>query len=515
VSGYEGETLKLSVEASGYQLGYQWQRGGQNLASDLRLLGITSSELQIKGARLDDGGDYRVLVTNSFGAVTSSTVKLTVVPPVRSLVAGLANEVQEGQRMTFPLSMVSTGDVGGLTFKLNYNPAFLTDPKVEWSALVGQSVNSVNTTTAGEVSGAFSLAGTALAAGTVPVGTVNFRARSVPMMTNVTLNPVIVSVGNPSGTLLATGNGAIAGEGRIRQRRLKGDNNANQRVDIGDATVISRLQVGLEEARPWDVALNDLNDTATLDNGDIIKALRTVVGLDPQPGPMGDAKRLSPALVMEPTPVSTTYLADLALLDGPAIKVGQPYRVAVRLKAGRGNLTGLSFSLRYPASLELKEKVIGAEIPADALPAWNVSGSRAKLAVIRPKSWVAQSGEVVTFTFQPTPEAAKQTKLPISLEEVEVSDAGEGLSASPSVWLEIGGGLEFVPQLRVMRTSADALSLEILGPKGLPLALESSEDLSAWSKIQSVSGQGIDAVISVNLTPPESVRAKFWRVTIK
>jgi hypothetical protein len=175
----------------------------------------------------------------------------------------------------------------------------------------------------------------------------------------------------------------------------------------------------------------------------------------------------------------------------------------------------LSFSLRYPASLELKEKVIGAEIPADALPAWNVSGSRAKLAVIRPKAWAAQSGAVATFTFQPTPEAANQTKLPISLEEVEVFDAGEGLSSVPSVWLEIGGGLEFVPQLRVMRTSAEALSLEILGPKGLPLSLESSEDLSAWSKIQSVSGQGIDAVISVNVTPPESVSAKFWRVTIK
>ena len=335
------------------------------------------------------------------------------------------------------------------------------------------------------------------------------------MMTNVTLNPVIVSAGNPSGTLLATGNGAIAGEGRIRQRRLKGDNNANQRVDIGDATVISRLQVGLEEVRFWDVALNDLNDTATLDNGDIIKALRTVVGLDPQPGPMGDAKRLSPVMPMELAPLSTNYSADLVLLDGPVIKVGRPYRVAVRLKAGRGNLTGLSFSLKYPASLELKERVIGAEIPVDALPAWNVSGSRAKLAVIRPKSWAAQSGAVATFTFQPTPEATKQAKLPISLEEVEVSDAGEGLSAVPSVWLEIGGGLEFAPQLRVKRTSADALSLEILGPKGLPMALEASDDLSAWSEIQSVSGQGIDAVISVNVTPPESVRSKFWRVTIK
>ena len=515
LSGYEGETLKLSVEASGYQLGYQWQRGGQNLASDVRLSGINNSELQIKGARLDDGGDYRVLVTNSFGAVTSSTVKLTVAPPVRSLVAGLANEVQEGQRMTFPLSMVSTGDVGGLTFKLNYNPAFLTDPKVEWSAVVGQSVNTVNTSVAGEISGSFSLPGAALASGTAALGTVDFRARSVPAQTNVVLSPAVVSVANPSGTLLAAGNGAIAGEGRIRPRKIKGDNNANQRIDIGDAVVVSRLLVGSEETRSWDIGLNDLNASLSLDNGDVIKALRTVVGLDPQPGPMGDAKRLSPALVMEPAPVSTNYSADLVLLDGPAIKVGRPYRVAVRLKAGRGNLTGLSFSLKYPASLELKDKVIGAEIPADALPAWNVSRSRAKLAVIRPKAWAAQSGAVATFTFQPTPEAAKQTKHPISLEEMEVSDTGEGLSAVPSVWLEIGGGLEFTPQLQVKRTSADALSLEIVGPEGLPLALECSEDISDWVETQQVTGLGTSTPVKVTLQTDPNVQAKFWRVRVR
>ena len=417
--------------------------------------------------------------------------------------------------MTFPLSMVSTGDVGGLTFKLSYNPAFLTDPKVEWSAVVGQSVNTVNTSVAGEISGSFSLAGIALPSGTVSLGTVNFRARSVPMATNAVLNPVIVSVGNPSGGSLSTGNGAIAGEGRIRLRRIKGDNNANQRVDIGDATVISRLLVALDETRTWDVTLNDLNGTGDLDNGDVIKSLRTVVGMDPQPGPMGDAKRLSSVMPMEPAPVSTNYSADLVLLDGPAVKVGRPYRVAVRLNAGRGNLTGLSFSLKYPASLELKEKVIGAEIPADALPAWNVSGSRAKLAVIRPKSWAAQSGAVATFTFQPKPEATKQAKLPISLEEMEVSDAGEGLSAVPSVWLEIGGGLEFTPQLQVKRTSADALSLEIVGPEGLPLALECSEDISDWVETQQVTGLGTSTPVKVTLQTDPNVQAKFWRVRVR
>jgi hypothetical protein len=83
------------------------------------------------------------------------------------------------------------------------------------------------------------------------------------------------------------------------------------------------------------------------------------------------------------------------------------------------------------------------------------------------------------------------------------------------VWLEIGGGLEFAPQLRVKRTLAEALSLEILGPKGLPMALEASDDLSAWSEIQSVSGQGIDAPVSMSLSPNETTNRRFWRVSIK
>ena len=515
VSGYEGETLKLSVEASGYQLGYQWQKGGQNLSADLRLQGVSASELQIKGAKIEDIGDYRVLVTNVYGWVASATVKVAVVPPVRSLVAGLASEVQEGQRMSFPLSMVSTGDVGGLTFKLNYNSAFLTDPKVEWSALVGQSVNTVNTTVAGEVSGSFSLAGIALPSGIVGLGTVHFRARSVPMMTNAVLSPVIVSVGNPSGGSLTSGNGAIAGEGRIRPRRIKGDNNANQRVDIGDATVISRLLVALEEVRVWDVPLNDLNNTGDLDNGDVIKSLRTVVGLDPQPGPMGDAKRLSVALALEPTPKSTHYSAELALLDGPTIQMGRPYRVAVKLKAGQGDLTGLSFSLKYPASLELKEKAISAGVPTDALPAWNVSGNRAKLAVIRPKAWAAHSGTVAVFTFVAKPEAAKQVTLPIRLEDMEVADVAEGLSAIPSVWLEIGGGLTAAPELRVRRAEGAALSLEVVGGEGLPMVLEGSVDMTAWTETQRLTGQGTGTPVKVTLQPDPNVQTKFWRVRVR
>jgi hypothetical protein len=478
-------------------------------------LGLTDGAFSVPNLNLLMGTN-RIEVTATDAAGNARMVQREVIwSPSRTLVAGQASEVQEGQRMTFPLSMVSTGDVGGLTFKLSYNPGFLTDPKVEWSALVGQSVNSVNTTSAGEISGSFSLAGVALPSGTVGLGTVSFRARSVPGVTNVALTPVIVSVGNPAGGSLSTGNGAIAGEGRIRPRRIKGDNNANQRVDIGDATVISRLLVALDEVRAWDVVLNDLNGTGDLDNGDVIKSLRTVVGMDPQPGPLGMGKRLTLEPPLELAPVSTNYAVELALLDGPAVRVGRPYRVAVRLKAGRGDLTGLRLSLKYPAGLDLKEKSIGAEVPADALPAWNVSGSRANLAVIRPKAWAAQSGVVATFTFEPKADAAKRTHLPLSLEDVEVADTGEGLSSVPSVWMEIGGGLEFAPRLTVQRTSGDGLQLEIFGPEGVPMALEGSENLSDWTETRPVTGQGSVTPVTVTLAADPGAQARFWRVRVR
>jgi len=213
----------------------------------------------------------------------SRVVREVTWTPVRLLEVGTATEVQEGQRLVYPVRLVAPGDVGGMTFQLRYDPVLLADPQFEWGALVGQSVNNVNLSTPGEMGLAFSLAGLALPSGTNPVATVSFRARSVPGVTQAVLTPTIVSLGTPSGAALKDGNAAVSGGGRILPRKIRGDNNANQRIDVGDAVVISRLQVGLEEARPWDVPLNDLNDSGTIDNGDVIRALRIVVGLDLQP----------------------------------------------------------------------------------------------------------------------------------------------------------------------------------------------------------------------------------------
>ena len=62
----------LSVTATGPLLAYQWQHAGTNIP------GATSASYSIASAQKADGGNYQVIVTNIFGAATSSVAVLTV-----------------------------------------------------------------------------------------------------------------------------------------------------------------------------------------------------------------------------------------------------------------------------------------------------------------------------------------------------------------------------------------------------------------------------------------------------
>ena len=479
----------------------------------------TKGNIMLSGPKLNQGSnliELRAIDAAGNMTIVSRTIAWV---PLRTLEVVSEADVQEGQRIKFFLQLSSPGDVGGLTFKLTYNPAFLTDPKVEWSAVVGQSVNSVNTSVAGEISGSFSLPGTALASGTAALGTVDFRARSVPAQTNVVLSPAIASVANPSGTLLATGNGAIAGEGRIRPRKIKGDNNANQRIDIGDAVVVSRLLVGSEETRSWDVGLNDLNASQSLDNGDVIKALRTVVGLDPQPSPGSDGKRLAMALGLAKVLVNTNDAMGIELLDGPKATVGQPYRVAVRLNRVKGNLSGLSFAMKYPASLSLTDKQVGAMVPGDALPFWNESAGQVSLAAIRSTAWANATGVAAVLTFVPSAAFSGQAEWPLKLEQVEITGSGFDVRPVDPVALVIqsgGGTVNTPPQISLQPLKADgSMTLEILATQGATVAVETTGDLNTWVETQQVTGQGNSTPVKITLQTDPNVQAKFWRVRVR
>jgi glucose/arabinose dehydrogenase len=79
-----GHDATFSVVANGTApLRYQWQRDGSNIA------GETSADLTLSNVQLsDNGAQFRVIVTNDFGVVTSTTATLSVTanqPPVATI----------------------------------------------------------------------------------------------------------------------------------------------------------------------------------------------------------------------------------------------------------------------------------------------------------------------------------------------------------------------------------------------------------------------------------------------
>jgi hypothetical protein len=75
----EGTTAVFSVSAfSPYPMAFQWLRYGTNLMDGGRFSGSTNASLSVSDVRLADQGPYQVIITNSYGAVTSAIAWLTV-----------------------------------------------------------------------------------------------------------------------------------------------------------------------------------------------------------------------------------------------------------------------------------------------------------------------------------------------------------------------------------------------------------------------------------------------------
>jgi len=74
-----GGSATFSVAVTGTSpVSYQWQFNGVNLTNGGRFDGVTTSSLAINPVYSSDAGDYRVIVTNPFGSVTSGVATLIV-----------------------------------------------------------------------------------------------------------------------------------------------------------------------------------------------------------------------------------------------------------------------------------------------------------------------------------------------------------------------------------------------------------------------------------------------------
>ena len=79
-----GDSAAFGVTATGATpLSYQWQFNLANLANNGRISGSQTNALNIGSVLLTDGGSYQVIVSNSYGSITSAVATLTPIAAPR------------------------------------------------------------------------------------------------------------------------------------------------------------------------------------------------------------------------------------------------------------------------------------------------------------------------------------------------------------------------------------------------------------------------------------------------
>lgn len=72
------EYATFSVAANGTNLSYQWYYLKPTSSSWVKWSGKTDSSLSFKGLSTNDGNQYRCVVSNEYGSVTSDTATLRI-----------------------------------------------------------------------------------------------------------------------------------------------------------------------------------------------------------------------------------------------------------------------------------------------------------------------------------------------------------------------------------------------------------------------------------------------------
>lgn len=141
---YTGQTAQFTVAAGGTpSLYYQWKAGVTNsgvytnLTDGGQISGSATTNLTITNLTLGNAADYRVVVSNMVGSVTSSVVTLTVIqappPSTNVLQSALLKLVVEAVPFSFQVIEISSGTVllsqtaNQLTFGATYSVYYATN----------------------------------------------------------------------------------------------------------------------------------------------------------------------------------------------------------------------------------------------------------------------------------------------------------------------------------------------------------------------------------------------------
>jgi len=415
-------------------------------------------------------GQYAVTVavndSNYQGAANGT---LTIYYAESSLAVVTPATVNEGRLVTVPIRLNSSGEVGGLTFRIQYDPVYLKAPDFKW---LGRSNLGLADVVIDEVEGVIdasvSMAGQTFRSGVDDVAEIKFRTRSVPISSvltpvEVTINDASDSNGDTLGNVVGALNGAI----RISRRSLLGDINGNGFLDVSDATGLLRLLSGAEpgvaptQTRAWDVALNDVNQNGTLTSGDVTVLLGFVSkkgnpptlpvpqGIKPASASTNSTPGLEPSSLPVPefdlqpqgsfAPMSVPPAESARLSSSVYSSANGTVTVQLVVENLATPITGLSFELNYPqGSLRLANSTAtqtGTLIPGSGVSrSWNLATQSefdSQTGVVRLASagngtWSNTTGIAATLVFQVLNDGGRDVLQPITVADLNVSSLEQG-----------------------------------------------------------------------------------------
>jgi hypothetical protein len=129
-----GQTIALSVAATGTALGYQWQLDGTNLP------GQTATGLTIRNAGTNNAGTYTVLVSSPYAATpASASADAGVIPLTPTISSPANNSVTGGGNLTATGREPANGGAASIMYQLNggaAQAAAVFSNGLAWSAAI-------------------------------------------------------------------------------------------------------------------------------------------------------------------------------------------------------------------------------------------------------------------------------------------------------------------------------------------------------------------------------------------
>jgi hypothetical protein len=282
-----------------------------------------------------------------------------------------------------------------------------------------------------------------------------------------------------------------------------------------------------------------LNKNGNVDSGDVIKVLRAVVGLDPQPtvptAPAPALKKMfatvSPDDIVVVNPNNpnpgVVDLDGLLVADKQTAVAGEKVTVEVRIAdwmsmGGPKPITGASFRLEYPVdALKLDDataRQLGAMVPSGSAAVWSLSSAAdftaqsgvISFAASSATAWPTNNGVLTRFVFTVQPGATALYSWPVALKGLEVSRDGFTTEVlGQGSWTFTGhaaGQSSLSPGISFNAEGGAVVSLH--GDAGASFRVEVSTDLKNWSPIYS--GYTADGAITVT-DPANAETTRFYR----